>query len=119
MLRPHFRRKYITKDDYKEIMRKSVSKVCIQMKGIGRVCHNIIVFFVDLQQSFWRDKSAEDQGFHRRIRAEVSISQEVRDQCGYRNDFDWNFKLWCSSGYYLVVQRRESKQVSIGCNDGE
>lgn len=45
MLRPHFRRKYITKDDYKEIMRKSVSKVCIQMKGIGRVCHNIIVFF--------------------------------------------------------------------------
>lgn len=45
VLRPHFRRKYITKDDYKEIMRKSVSKVCIQMKGIGRVCHNIIVFF--------------------------------------------------------------------------
>ena len=27
VLKPHFLRKYITKDDYKEIMKKSVSKV--------------------------------------------------------------------------------------------
>lgn len=27
VLKPHFIRKYITKDDYKEIMKKSVSKV--------------------------------------------------------------------------------------------
>lgn len=29
VLKPHFIRKYITKDDYKEIMKKSVSKVSV------------------------------------------------------------------------------------------
>ena len=29
VLKPHFLRKYITKEDYKEIMKKSVSKVSV------------------------------------------------------------------------------------------
>lgn len=40
VLKPHFLRKYITKDDYKEIMKKSVSKV----SGIkGEMC--VILIF--------------------------------------------------------------------------
>lgn len=36
VLKPHFIRKYITKDDYKEIMKKSVSKV-------GLILHLIVL----------------------------------------------------------------------------
>lgn len=39
VLKPHFIRKYITKDDYKEIMKKSVSKV-------GLILHFIVLRFV-------------------------------------------------------------------------
>lgn len=43
--------------------------------------------YLDLQQSFGRDQSAEDQGLYRCVREEVPVQEEARSG-------KWNWRWW-------------------------
>lgn len=55
VLKPHYNKKHISKEQYKDILRRAVPKVSFRLYSSG--FENFIHIILDLSQSIWRDQS--------------------------------------------------------------